>query len=324
MVSPNFALQARSGRNVGVSPLGALSAYQQSTSAPYITLADTDTVLWEGQVGCARSPGADSPQFPGLLVSNDTASGDDVDVDIVFVDDQNNEWVIGQGTVTLADGFGPIILLGNGPKGWGAPFCLEVGEKIIARVANTAELPLGRVQVIAYSKDFKVKGQGKGGLSDGGVVCVHGEIESSGGYFEFGPPAGQTWEGLYADASLSRSGAINEPHVGSGRGFGLFIAVQDAANNLTFFIDLVDPAGNVLDVSAGEGPYVAVADQVTLQNVADFLALPGELFLIMPPLQYPAKMHIRHDGTTTFPSGRILVRTMMAASDVASDLSQES
>ena len=327
MVSPNIPLQRRTGQNIGVSPIGAgLAAYQQATNAPYITLDDTDTVLWEGQANCARVPGGSASQFPALLVTDAVASLDSVDLDIFFVDDQGNELEIGIGGIDLSDGSGLIQLLGDGPKGWGAPFCLEVGEKIIARV-NTGSggaLPAGRVQCVAYSKDIKIKGQGKGGLSDGGVVCIEGDINAE-GFFEFGPPPGQTWEGIYTDAVLNTSGDANaQPHIGSGHGLGLFIAVQDPVNTFDFFLDLVDVDGNVLPVSTGNGASVAEAGTVTLQNVSDAGSGVNPLFILMPPLQFPAKMRIRHDSASTLPTGRIQVRLMMAASDVASDLTQGS
>lgn len=199
----NQPAQKRSGNNMGVSPVpGNGGIYQQNSALPFYLLGNKDTVLWEGKDDrCPRAVGGIQPKFVGFLVTTDTGSADTVDGDLVFVDDEDNEITIGAFSFTLADGVAPLLADANINPGVNG-FILCKGEKVLARVTSATK-PTGRVQAIAPSVDLKTKGAGKGGLSDGGVICIRRDVSTEVGVIE--PFPGETWEEGFLDSALALS-----------------------------------------------------------------------------------------------------------------------
>jgi hypothetical protein len=314
MAPPNKPLEKRAGRNIGLSPIGGpQSAYQQYVGAPVLKLNDNDTVLWEGVAGSVRALRGTLPKFCGLLLSNDDTLH--ICLNLIFVDKQGNEFEIGFGELPAGDGVGFLALfLDFGPVSEGLwPFVLCEGEKVIARifVGDDCVPPNGKVVVVPYSKDYKIKGGGKGGLSDGGVLCLRGQVPPSGGLV-LGPPPGITWE------ELNTIGGI----AGGGGAFG---------------------GSHVSNSSVGGPPAELVASLIapdgTEYEAVEFIAPPGEItsieasisftFFPLPSLfaagylQHPAKIKYKFKTGSPLPTGRVDILGLVGENDVAPDLTQE-
>jgi hypothetical protein len=131
----NIPLQQRAGRNIGTE---VLPPFINGGAMPEIAVNPTGaTTIMEGQEGVVRTPchqvgilpGTDGPSF-GAVINQNT---DDYDIGIFFVDDENNEILIGSLNV-LADENAPLNLEQAYLAG-GAVLGLCPGEKIILRSA---------------------------------------------------------------------------------------------------------------------------------------------------------------------------------------------
>jgi hypothetical protein len=298
----NQPLQQRSGTNIGVSPAN-FAAYQQHVGAPVLTLKDTDTVLWESTEGCVRAPGGTKPKFPGILLTNDLTLGD-VEVNVIFIDSTGKEFVIGEGILLSGDGIGPVIIDGGPGKFGVSPFglCPHAGEKIIARV-RSATLPGGKVVVVPYSKDFKIKGQGKGGISDGGVLCLRGDVTSQG--VDFAPRKGTSVEPLSFLGTLLGGG-----------GATMHLSNADPVNAAFVRFFFIGPDG-VERLLNPNSDFVVPPDAII-----DIGLLLFPLLFARAYVQYPSKLRVKLSPSNTA-TQRVEAFVMVAENDVAKDLAQE-
>lgn len=307
----NEPLQRRAGNNIGVSPCSALPLYQQHVNAPMLTLEDGDTVLWEPVPGCIRVPGGSKPVFPGILLTDDLALGN-IDVAIIFIDSTGREFQIGDGFMASGDGIGILTIDGFASGKLGStPFglCSEAGEQIVARVTG-ATLPNGKVKVVPYSKDWKVKGAGKGGLSDGGTRCLRGVVTSTG--VDFQPRPGTCWEPVDVTGQVSGGGGF----------FSLICSNADAVETALVQVCVVAPDGT-------EYPINTPAEYGNFEIIPEALAGFIEFFggdsinqEIRGYIQYPTKLRVKFAPGNTA-TGRVEAMLLVAENDVAKDLVQE-
>jgi hypothetical protein len=307
----NEPLQKRAGNNIGVSP-AFWSGYQQHVDANFLKLENTDTVLWEGVEGCVRCPGGTKPKNPGILLTKDATLGN-IEVLIVFIDHQGNEFVIGDGGMLTGDGTGFIFIDGVPAGKLGlAPFGLCPGEKIVARVVITgmppSVLPNGKVIIVPYTKDIKSKGGGKGGLSDGGALCQRAQVVNGAGA-TFGPRAGTTWE----EPSWFGSTAG-----GGGFGGGLMISNADPTADAELVVCYVAPDGTEFPVVPGGG--VVLVPPKAIFNVAGFFGWFEPLSELRSYIQYPQKLRVKFAPGEPVPAGRVEALLMVLENDIAPDL----
>lgn len=297
----NRPLEQRTGRNIGVSPI-FFSAYQQHVNAPFLKLESSDTVLWEGVKGCVRAPRGTKPKFCGLLLTKDLLLPD-VSLDLFFVDERGNEFNVGGGFLPMGDGVGFVILDPTPTLGaW--PFGLCPGEKILSRI--TLGNPNGKVTVVPYSKDFKSKGGGKGGLSDGGVLCLRQQVTLAGTTFT--PKLGTSWEDLSFFGTLA----------GGGGAFGSLMLSNNAAVDADVSIFYVAPDGTEFPITPTAGIPTLTVPAGTIINVDADLGIADEL---AGYIQAPAGLRLKL--ASALPNGkRVDALYMVAENDIAPDLSE--
>jgi hypothetical protein len=307
----NEPLQRRAGRNIGVSPMsGALAAYQQHVAAPFVTLGNNDTVLWQAVEGCVRAPGGSKPKFPGLLFTDDLALGD-VELDLIFIDSEGDEFIIGEGFLGSGDGVGLLVITGENKASKGKaglnPLGLCPGEKIIARV--TSGTPAGKVKAVPYTKDFKRKGAGKGGLSDGGVRCLRGEVTTSG--VDFGPPPGITWESMDGPGNLFGGGGI-----------ALMITNADKDDVAEINVTIIGPDGTEYPFNENiTGPIPVFPESFLDVSMFFLVAGPFDAEELRMYGQYPSKIRVSLDNGGV--KGRVGALLLVGENDVPGDLAQE-